>query len=421
MTSRRNFLRLGAAGSLLGALGLRGSSSALARGTGGGSCKLVVMVAYGGWDPTWTLDPKPDSPEVDWLPGAVQMFGDLPIWTHADRPAVTDFFTQWASRTAVINGISVESLAHESCVKVMLTGRLGDDPDLGSHVADELGSSLALPYLALSPHAKTYGHAAQAGQFGDTNQLMALATPDFGWPQPGQTAPDAGLSPNAAERAAINAYLESRGQRMADSPGTELTNQRMADYLASLRRVEQLQAAARQGGVLSDYALFEETEAPWDHVAGAFAEGLSQVALVQPDLFWDTHGYNASQAEAHEGFFAGMNAMMAALEAHGILEETVVLAISEMGRTPRHNSQRGKDHWPWTSAMVVGPSVRGGRALGHTDEWLKPQPIDLQTGAPSADGVTLHSEHVLRAVAEMVGASNTASRYERDALDALWT
>ena len=71
--------------------------------------------------------------------------------------------------------------------------------------------------------------------------------------------------------------------------------------------------------------------------------------------------------------------------------------------------------------MVVGPSVRGGRALGHTDEWLKPQPIDLQTGTPSADGVPLHSEHVLRAVAEMVGASNTASRYERDALDALWT
>ena len=70
----------------------------------------------------------------------VQMFGDLPIWTHADRPSVTGFFEQWSARTAVLNGISVESLAHETCVKVMLTGQIDDAPDLGSRVADALGS-----------------------------------------------------------------------------------------------------------------------------------------------------------------------------------------------------------------------------------------------------------------------------------------
>ncbi len=419
MNTRRNFLRLGTAGTLMSALGLRGSSPAHAQGSGN-PCKLVIMVAYGGWDPTWTLDPKPDSPEVDLIPGDLQMFGDLPIWTHSDRPAVTEFFTQWGSRAAVINGISVESLAHESCVKVMMTGRLGDDPDLGSHVANELGSSLALPYLALSPHAKTYGHAAQAGQFGDTNQLMALATPEFGWPQPGQALPDTGLQPSDAERSAIAAYLQARGQSMKSAPGSALTQLRVDDYIASLHRVEQLQAAARRGGVLSDYDLFEQTDAPWEHVAGAFAENLSHVALVQPDLFWDTHGYNAGQAEAHQGFFAAVNAMMAALDARGVLDETVVVALSEMGRTPRHNSQGGKDHWPWTSAMVVGSGVRGGRALGTTDEWLKPGPIDLDSGAPSVEGELLHAQHVLRAVAEMVGATNTAATYDRESLNALW-
>ena len=379
------------------------------------------MVAYGGWDPVFALDPKPDSDEVDRVPGDVQQFGDLPIWVHEDRPAVTEFFEQWGAQTAVINGVGVESLAHESCVKVMLTGRLGDDPDLGSRVASELGGDLALPYLALSPHAKTYGGVAQAGQFGDSNQLMALATPELGWPRPGQTSPDVGLMPSAAERAAIEAYLRGRGESMLTGPGSVTTQERISDYLASLRRAEMLQESARRGGVLSNYGLFEETEQPWEHIAGAFSEELSQVALVQPNLFWDTHGYNAAQGEAFNGFFAGLNALLGALWEGGSFEDTVVLAISEMGRTPRHNSQGGKDHWPWTSAMVVGPTINGGRAFGNTDAWLRPDPIDLSSGASVESGEALHAEHVLRAVAEMMGAEQSAAQYGRESLRALWS
>lgn len=422
MPSRRSFLRLGASSVALEALGLRGLLSArAAAGDASASCKLVIMVAYGGWDPTWVLDPKPDSPEVDLVPGDVQMFGDLPIWTDPARPSVTEFFTQWADRSAVINGISVESLAHETCAKVMLTGRIEAVPDLGARVADRLGGSRALPYLALSPHAKTHGLSAQAGRFGPTNQLMALCTPELGWPQPGQALPDRGLNLATAEREAIAAYLRGRAEHVAAAPGSERSHARLADYDASLRRAEQLQAAAREGGVLSDGALFQQIDAPWEHVAGALAEGLSQVALVQPDLYWDTHDYNAYQAETYEGLFAGLGALMAALDARGIVDETVVLVVSEMGRTPRHNHQGGKDHWPWTSAMVVGPGVRGGRALGTTDEWLKPRPLDLDTGTEVDDGVTLHAEHVLSAVAQLVGVDPNAGWYEREALRALWS
>lgn len=420
MTTRRNFLRLGAAGSMLAGLGLHDIPLATARQSGR-PCRLVMMVAYGGWDPTFALDPKPDSDEVDLIPGDIQRFGDLPIWVHEDRPAVTEFFTQWGAQTAVINGVGVESLAHESCVKVMLTGRLGDDPDLGSRVAAELGGDLALPYLALSPHAKTYGGVAQAGQFGDTNQLMALATPELGWPRPGQAQPDVGLLPSAGERDAIESYLTGRGEAMLARAGSATSEGRVSDYLASLRRAELLQRSARQGGVLSNPDLFAEVEQPWEHIAGAFSEGLSQVALVQPNLFWDTHGYNASQGEAYNDFFAGLNALLDTLWAYGLSEDTVVLAISEMGRTPRHNSQGGKDHWPWTSAMLIGPTVNGGRAYGETDAWLRPRPLDLATGETRASGEALHSEHVLRAVAELLGAEEAASQYGREALRALWS
>lgn len=419
MITRRNFLRLGAAGSMLAGLGLQNIPLATA-GQNGRPCRLVVMVAYGGWDPTFALDPKPDSDEVDLVPGEIQRFGELPIWVHDDRPAVTEFFTQWGAQTAVINGVGVESLAHESCVKVMLTGRLGDDPDLGSRVAAELGGDLALPYLALSPHAKTYGGVAQAGQFGDTNQLMALTTPELSWPRPGQSLPDVGLMPSAGERDAIEEYLRRRGESMLARSESPRSQGRVSDYLASLRRAELLQRSARQGGVLSNPNLFAEVDEPWEHIAGAFGEGLSQVALVQPNLFWDTHGYNASQGEAYNDFFAGLTALLDTLWTHGLFEDTLVLAISEMGRTPRHNSQGGKDHWPWTSAMLIGPTVNGGRAYGETDAWLRPQPLDLATGRADTSGEALHAEHVLRAVAEMMGAEQSAAQYGREALRALW-
>ncbi len=382
--------------------------------------KLVVMVAYGGWDTTWALNPKPDSPEVDLIPGDVQMFGELPVWTDASRPAVTEFFTQWSDRTAIINGLSVDSLAHETCAKVMLTGGLTGGPDLGARVAAHLGSHLPLPYLALSPHAKTRGHEAITGQLGDSNQLMALATPEFGWPAPGDEQPDVGLGLGANERGIVDAYLEESAARQLDVvQGSARSEAMMADYASALRRADQIQASARQGGLLSDYALFQEYENPWEHVARALAENLSQVALVQPQLYWDTHFQNSSQGQTHDDFFAGLGALMSALATHGVVDDTVVLVISEMGRTPRHNSIGGKDHWPWTSAMLIGPGVNGGRAYGVTDEWLKPSPVDLMTGAPAEGGVTLHAEHVLHAAAEIVGADGASGWFSREALRAL--
>ena len=143
--------------------------------------------------------------------------------------------------------------------------------------------------------------------------------------------------------------------------------------------------------MLSDYALFEEIEAPWEHVAGALAEGLSHCALIQPQLFWDTHAQNSTQGQLHEDFFAALNALMSALSERGIVDDTVVLVASEMGRTPRHNGEGGKDHWPWTSAMLVGAGVAGGRAYGQTDEWLQPAPIDLVSGEVGEGGAQLHA------------------------------
>ncbi len=98
--------------------------------------------------------------------------------------------------------------------------------------------------------------------------------------------------------------------------------------------------------------------------------------------------------------------------------DTVVPVISEMGRTPRHNAAGGKDHWPWTSAMLVGPNVVGRRAYGITDGWLQASPVSLATGDPDDAGQLLHAEHVLHATATLVGAA-ADDWFSREALHAV--
>lgn len=57
------------------------------------------------------------------------------------------------------------------------------------------------------------------------------------------------------------------------------------------------------------------------------------------------------------------------VEQRGLLDETVVCVLSEMGRTPRINKRGGRDHYPnaWTN-FLVGGNIRGGQVIGSTDK-----------------------------------------------------
>jgi hypothetical protein len=60
------------------------------------------------------------------------------------------------------------------------------------------------------------------------------------------------------------------------------------------------------------------------------------------------------------------------------------------------NSLGGKDHWPYTSAMIVGAGVRGGQVIGASNEQLIGEKIDFNTGGLASSGtevdvVNLHA------------------------------
>ncbi len=97
---------------------------------------------------------------------------------------------------------------------------------------------------------------------------------------------------------------------------------------------------------------------------------------------WDTHGDNFN---AHAGmvpkFDQAFSAMLEDLEASGLLKTTLVICLSEFGRTPRINGHVGRDHWPaaWSIAMA-GQGVKHGIVVGETNERgteVKSEPFDI--------------------------------------------
>ena len=53
----------------------------------------------------------------------------------------------------------------------------------------------------------------------------------------------------------------------------------------------------------------------------------------------------------------------------GLLDETLVVCLGEMGRTPRGNANWGRDHWGYCfPAVLAGASIRGGAVYGKSEK-----------------------------------------------------
>jgi hypothetical protein len=85
---------------------------------------------------------------------------------------------------------------------------------------------------------------------------------------------------------------------------------------------------------------------------------------------WDTHTRNFSILKENKLPYLDMtySALMEDLSARGLLDETLVVIMSEMGRTPRVNGSGGRDHWTYCySVMLAGAGIRGGTVYGASD------------------------------------------------------
>lgn len=85
---------------------------------------------------------------------------------------------------------------------------------------------------------------------------------------------------------------------------------------------------------------------------------------------WDAHFNVSNQHKTHLLPLAdqSLSALIEDLDARGLLESTLVVAMGEFGRTPRINREAGRDHWPdCYSILLAGGGVKPGFVHGASD------------------------------------------------------
>lgn len=97
---------------------------------------------------------------------------------------------------------------------------------------------------------------------------------------------------------------------------------------------------------------------------------------------WDYHrSEDASMDKMMPPFDQAFSAFLQDMSDHGLLDETLVICTSEMGRNPvlgksvtgaavNASERDGRNHWQWVwSGVFAGAGVRGGTVVGASDEW----------------------------------------------------
>lgn len=362
------------------------------RARASGPARLVVVWNNGGWDPTYVFDPHFGSSVIAGDSTAtLGTAGGVSFADSARRPSVRGFFERYGARSVVVNGVSVGSISHDGSTRLVLTGQRGQAPDLLAQVAQGVGSSLAMPYVALS-----------GPRFpGALGQVLVPLNNTLGGVLRGESPAESATDPEV--EAEILAWLreevdpETAGEK---SLRADEALDRWASLLPSAGALELPEP------VTASALLALGTEL----LSGGLCAALSMQVPTPVLSQWDSHSHNdLNQSAAFENLFAVLTALAQGLEAApgsgggSLLDETTVLVLSEMGRTPVLNRVQGKDHWPTTSALVFGAGVAGGQVVGATDEALVAAPVDPGTGEASDSGVRTTCAGLLAAVLQGFG------------------
>jgi len=115
---------------------------------------------------------------------------------------------------------------------------------------------------------------------------------------------------------------------------------------------------------------------------------------------FDNHGDIFNAMRGHGATMdPGIASLLSDLKANGMLSKTLVVVLSEFGRTPRINDGGGRDHWARVfSALVAGGGTKGGTIIGASDaDGMEPaeRPVavpDLHATLAHALGIDLQKE-----------------------------
>ena len=398
--SRRDFLKNGAMMSALASIGWRPE---MAR-AGAGERKFIFFFASGAWDTTTVFDPHYGTDYIDMDPDTTTHSRGQLTWTAGDdRPSIERFFRRWSNRTSIINGLDAHSVGHDSGQRLTMTGTSASSySDWPTILAANSQGEYPLPHLVFSGpnYPGTNGSAVVRAGGGTLLELINSSihgssddlTPTFD--PPADSMIDAFVHKKMANYTAKHELSGGEGAR------------RSGAYLNNLNRAMEIEGRQFEAGLndLGNSLLGQAIKA-----SEMMRLGLTRTAMIGIPGGWDCHGGVQVNAPQFENFFFALDMLMEHLSTTPgtstpwLVDEVTVVAQSEFGRTPLLNGGGGKDHWPFTSAMVLGSGVRGQRTIGATDDALIGLPIDFQTGMAAPSGKMLGTENLGTALLQLGG------------------
>lgn len=402
--SRREMLYAGS----LGLLGLSvkdllaagaATSGNLAGGsaTGGKAKSCIVLFLMGGPPQQSTWDPKPDAP--------AEVRGEInPIATNVPSVQFGELMPRLAGQAdklAVLRAVSTGDNAHSSSGYYMLTGRPhapmnaenanpgppNDWPNIGSAVAalsaprGELPPSVRLPCHIFNTDGSVWP-GQTAGFLGQGRDPWLFrcqpASADF-------KIPEFSLPVDVpAERLSLrHSLLDQLNQKFM---ATERSG-RLDHYDGLTQRAYSLLASPEARGA------FDLAQEPDDlrqkYTNTQFGQSCllarrlieAGVRLVQVNWYrgpdepsdapcWDSHAKETDRLKnvLVPPMDGGMASLLEDLSQRGLLDETLVIAMAEFGRTPRFNGRAGRDHWGSVfSVALAGGGIKGGVVHGASD------------------------------------------------------
>jgi hypothetical protein len=392
---RRSFLKaglLGMAGLSLADL-LRFESRAAAAGKSPSrENSVIILWMRGGPSQHETWDPKPEAP-VEFR-GA---FGSMP--TSVPGIHICDLLPMSAKimdKWSIIRSLYHNDAGHSSGDQICFTGypaAPNPPPDGPGNVYPSCGSIVArqlqqknpkLPAYVMIPRIVPGTGAAFLGNAFNPFETIADPARDGPFKIPNFALP-AGVSLQRLEdrRTLLTGFDTLR--REVDQGGQiqamDQFQQKAWDMVAGKDAREAFDLDAEPAAVRERYGFIPEFKAPTPDRCGvpAWSQRLllarrlveAGVRLVTVDVrWWDTHvqGFDTMRNGFLPRWDRAYSALIDDLHQRGMLDSTMVIAWGEFGRTPKVNSNAGRDHWPNVfSAAVAGGGIKGGRVVGASD------------------------------------------------------
>lgn len=278
-------------------------------------------------------------------------------------------------KLSVVRSMSTEPNEHFQGIDVLTRGEKPRPPFtrpiLGSVIAQQLGQldSPVPQFVLLDPcpegnEFKSFKAGNWAGwlgaEYGPVRSGGEYSIPDI-------LRPESLSEVDHEDRESLRKFLSRKFEN-------DRRSEAASGYNAAFDRVK---------GLMSCAPLFDLEKLPQSdrerYGLGAFAqhalqarhliENGSTFVMVANGMPWDNHVF---QHEMHQMLVPELDnvlyQLVTDLEQRGLLQDTLVIAMGEFGRTPWLNEARGRDHYSkaWSLAMAGG-GIRGGVVVGETD------------------------------------------------------